>query len=130
VSGMHAEAVRSFARAVELGGGAHSTAAQAHNLACAGRPDEARRLLDQLLAIDDAYVPPTSLARIHAALGEADEAFLCLHRAVAVRDDWLLLMDAWPRYDRIRDDPRFAELRRSLGLPGVAGFVAVPAGVV
>jgi TolB-like protein/DNA-binding SARP family transcriptional activator len=125
VSGNHAEAARSFARAVELGGGPHSTAAQAHNLACDGRPDEARRLLDQLLAIDDAYVPPTSLARIHAALGEADEAFLCLHRAVAVRDDWLLLMDGWPRYDRIRDDPRFAELRRSLGLPGVPAVPGV-----
>lgn len=116
-TGDHAGAARSFARAVELGGGPHSTAARAHNLACGGHPEEARELLDQLLAIDGCYVPPTSLARVHAALGEADEAFRCLDRAAAVRDDWLLLMDGWPRFEGIRDDPRFAALRRRLGLP-------------
>jgi TolB-like protein/tetratricopeptide (TPR) repeat protein len=116
VTGDHAAAAASFARAVELGGGPHSTAAQAHNLAYAGHPDQARRLLDQLLATDG-YVPPTSIARIHAALGEAEEAFRCLDRADAMRDDWLLLMDGWPRFEGIRDDPRFAVLRRRIRLP-------------
>jgi TolB-like protein/Flp pilus assembly protein TadD len=117
VTGDHEGAARSFGRALELGGGPHSTAARAHNLVYAGRPDEARRLLQELQAMDDCYVPPTCPARIHAALGEADEAFQCLDRAVAVRDDWLLLMDGWPRFEGIRDDPRFAALRQRVGLP-------------
>ena len=117
VSGDHDGAAASFARAVELGGGPHSTAARAHNLACAGRPDEARALLDQLRAMDGCYVPATSLARIHAALGEAEDAFRCLDRADALRDDWLLLMDGWPRFEGIRHDPRFAALRRRIRLP-------------
>jgi DNA-binding SARP family transcriptional activator/Tfp pilus assembly protein PilF len=127
VTGDHDGAAGSFARALELGGGPHSTAARAHNLACAGRIDEARRLLDELRAIRDRYVPPTSLARIHAALGEADEAFHFLDRAVDARDDWLLLMDGWPRFEGIRADPRFAALRRRLGLPEpTAGAPAEP----
>lgn len=54
------------------------------------------------------------------ALGEADEAFRWLDRAVAVRDDWLPFIDSWPRYEAIRQDPRFLELRRRIGLPEVA----------
>jgi TolB-like protein/Tfp pilus assembly protein PilF len=117
VAGDHSGAAASFARAVELGGGPHSVAAQAHNLAAAGRTDVARRLLDQLLSVEDSYVPATSIARIHAALGDAEEAFRCMDQADAMRDDWLLLMDGWPRSDGIRDDPRFAALRRRIGLP-------------
>jgi tetratricopeptide (TPR) repeat protein len=116
VTGDHAGAAASFARAVELGGGPQSAAAQAHNLAYAGHPDQARHLLEQLHAMDG-YVPPTSIARIHAALGEAEEAFRCLDRADAMRDDWLLLMDGGPRFEGIRDDPRFAALRRRIRLP-------------
>lgn len=115
--GEHAEAAGCFAHAAEMGGSAHSVAARAHNLALAGRPDEARRHLVRLLDVQDGYVPPTSIARIHAALGEADEAFRWLDRAVAVRDDWLPFIDVWPRFESIRDDPRFAVLRRTVGLP-------------
>jgi DNA-binding SARP family transcriptional activator/TolB-like protein len=115
--GEHPVAARCFARAEELGGGAHSIAARGDNLARAGRPDEARRLLERLLGAQDHYIPPTSVARIHAALGEADEAFRWLDRAVAVRDDWLPFMDVWPRFEPIRDDPRFAAIRRTVGLP-------------
>lgn len=113
----HVEAAASFARTWELGGGPHSIAAVGHNLACAGQTDEARRQLQRLLETHDRYVPPTAIARIHAALGEADEAFRWLDRAASIHDDWLLFMDAWPRFEAIRDDPRFAEIRRRIGLP-------------
>jgi TolB-like protein/DNA-binding SARP family transcriptional activator len=116
-AGDHATAAAAFERAVVLGGGPHSIAARGHNLACMGRTADARALLDGLLAIEDRYVPPTSLARIHAAVGDRDEAFRCLDRAADMHDDWLLLMDGWPRFEPIRDDPRFAALRQRLGLP-------------
>lgn len=119
INGDHREAARSFAQAAALGGGPHSIAAQGHNLVKAGRPEPARKLLAGLLAIDDRYVPPTSIARIHAALGEADEAFRWLDRAAAVRDDWILFIDGWPRFEPIRDDARFDSLRRHIGLPTV-----------
>jgi len=115
--GEHAEAAECFARAEEMGGGPHSVAARGDNLARAGRAEEARGHLGRLLDPQDHYVPPTSLARIYAALGEADEAFRWLDRAVAVRDDWLPFIDVWPRFEPIRDDPRFAVLRRTVGLP-------------
>jgi TolB-like protein len=113
----HVAAAESFAHAEELGGGAHSTAARGDNLARAGRTHEARMQLERLLDQRDRYVPPTSIARIHATLGDADEAFRWLDRAVAVRDDWLPFMDTWPRFEGIRHDPRFTALRRHIGLP-------------
>jgi hypothetical protein len=115
--GEHLAAAESYAHAEQLGGGAHSTAARGDNLARAGRTHEARMQLERLLEQRDRYVPPTSIARIHAALGHADEAFRWLDRAVAVRDDWLPFMDTWPRFEAIRSDPRFAALRRHVGLP-------------
>ena len=115
--GDHQEAAAHFARAVELGGGHHSTAAAAANLARSGRTDDARRILAELLDDRDRYVPPTGIARIHAALGEADNAFHWLDRAATERDDWLLYMDSWPRFPGMRQDPRFAALRRRIGLP-------------
>lgn len=117
--GDHDEAAESFVRAVELGGGPHSTAARGANLVRAGRSEPARQLLAEMLAIGDRCVPPTSIARIHAALDETEEAFRWLDRAAAVRDDWLPFMDGWPRFDGIRADPRFAALRRRIGLPAV-----------
>lgn len=115
--GEHVAAAESFAHAEELGGGAHSTAARGDNLARAGRAHEARLQLERLLDQRDRYVPPTSVARIHAALGESDEAFRWLDRAVVVRDDWLPFIDIWPRFESIRGDGRFAALRRRVGLP-------------
>lgn len=121
--GDRAPAAAAFARAAELGGSPHVIAARAHNLASDGRPGEARRLLDELVAADG-YIPPTALARIHTALGEAEEAFRWLDRAAAVRDDWLLFIDGWPRFEAIRDDPRFGRLRRRIGLPEPAPQVS------
>ncbi len=115
--GEHSAAAACFAHAEELGGGAHSTAARGVNLARAGRADKARRQLERLLDQGDRYVPPTSVARIYAALGEVTAAFRWMDRAAAVRDDWLPFMDTWPRFEGIRADPRFARLRRRVGLP-------------
>lgn len=119
--GDHEEAATHFGRAVELGGGHHSTAARADNLARAGHTDYSREILADLLNDDDRYVPPTGVARIHAALGEADEAFRWLDRAAEERDDWLLYMDAWPRFLGLRQDPRFGALKRRIGLPDPVG---------
>ena len=64
------------------------------------------------------YVPPCDLAQIHTALGNVDEAFRWLERAVEVRDADLFMTKVWPVWDPLRDDPRFDRLLRRLNLSG------------
>jgi TolB-like protein/DNA-binding winged helix-turn-helix (wHTH) protein/Tfp pilus assembly protein PilF len=57
------------------------------------------------------------IAIIYSALGEQDEAFAWLEKAYQNRDGALILVNAYPFFDQIRSDPRFAELVRKIGLP-------------
>ncbi len=63
------------------------------------------------------YVPPYKFAVIHAGLGEIEAAFVWLERAYEVRDERLMLLDVDTHMDPLREDPRFADLRRRVGLP-------------
>jgi hypothetical protein len=58
---------------------------------------------------------PTRIAIAHVALGDGDEAFRWLERAFEVSSPFFSeLRD--PRYDQIRDDPRFQDLMRRANL--------------
>lgn len=63
------------------------------------------------------YVTPYAVALVHVALGETDEAFTWLDRAVADRAHWLVWLNRDPRWDPIRRDPRFAALVQRVGVP-------------
>ena len=64
------------------------------------------------------YIPPCDIAQIHTALGNVDEAFRWLDRAVEVRDADLFMTKVWPVWDPLRGDPRFDQLLRRLNLLG------------
>jgi DNA-binding winged helix-turn-helix (wHTH) protein/TolB-like protein/tetratricopeptide (TPR) repeat protein len=79
---------------------------------------EAREILGQLtLRRTQTYVPPSHLAKIHAALGENDQAFAWLNKARDEHDVWLIWLASEPMWDSLRSDPRFGDLLRRLGLP-------------
>ena len=79
-----------------------------------GARDHARALAR---LADRAYVPPYKFAVIHAGLGEAEAAFARLEQAYAESDERLVLLDVDPHMDPLREDPRFTDLRRRVGLP-------------
>lgn len=62
------------------------------------------------------YVAPVLLSWIYAHIGEIDKAFEWLEKAYAERACTLGLGMRFPLYDRVRPDPRFAELLVRLGL--------------
>jgi len=62
------------------------------------------------------YVPPTSLAALHAALGETGPALDALERAYAVRDTRLVYMTDDGRWAVLRSEPRYAALLRRMRL--------------
>jgi tetratricopeptide (TPR) repeat protein len=82
-----------------------------------GRHDEAREILGELKDRSELLgISPYIVAIVHASLGEKDQAIECLQRAC--REHSLLpelIRD--PVLDPVREDPRFVELLRAIGLP-------------
>jgi len=85
-------------------------------LARAGRAAEARALAATMETSSAAALMPYSIAAVHAVLGETDAAFRWLDRAAASRQSELVVVNVDPSFDRIRSDPRFTLLVRSLNL--------------
>jgi adenylate cyclase len=84
----------------------------------AGRTAEARAVLSQLeTAAGGAYISPIYRAWVHLGLGEFDDAFEWLDRAIEVRDPHILHLPVKPVYDRLRGDARFDRLLRKMRLP-------------
>ncbi len=63
-------------------------------------------------------VLPLDLAEVSAALGEKDHAFSLLYEAVKERAGELAFLRVSPSWDPLREDPRFRDLVRTVGLSG------------
>ena len=66
---------------------------------------------------DKEPVDPVSMAVFYAQLGNADKAFEWLEIALKDRIVGLVFLKVNSIWDKIRPDPRFAELIRRVGLP-------------
>ena len=62
------------------------------------------------------YIRPEVLAVGFAALGETDEALKHLEEAVEARSAGLIYLAVDPMYDALREDQRFVELVKRVGL--------------
>jgi adenylate cyclase len=93
------------------------TALLAYMHAAAGDRAEAQRLLEGLLSdAPPRGVPAAAIALIYGQLGDRDNAFRWLDRAVEERSSFLLFIKVSPRVDPLRSDPRFRELLQRIGL--------------
>ena len=122
--GMSEQAIAEFKKAVELTDKSSPLfspfyrASLAHAYALAGRRSDAEQVLQGLLERSrQSYVSPFDIALIYTALGQKDTAFTWLTKAVAERSTWLVYSKWEPRLDFLRNDPRFQELLRRIGLP-------------
>jgi Flp pilus assembly protein TadD len=80
-----------------------------------GRLSDARKLLEELKARSaQKYVPPYNMAMIEAGLGNKDEAFQWLDRAVKERNSHLGYIKVDPAFAGLRSDPRFPQLLQRL----------------
>jgi tetratricopeptide (TPR) repeat protein len=112
------EAIASLRRASELSGRSPMVLGWLGlALAQGGNAAEARDLLQSLHAIAaKTYAPPSSFAWIYYGLGEIDDAFTWMDRAVDARDHMMTPIKSYPFLDPIRNDPRFAALLRKMNL--------------
>ena len=61
------------------------------------------------------FVPPYHIALLYNALGETEETFKWLERAVEVGDAKLAFLKVEPKWNNLRDDARFRDLMRRVG---------------
>jgi eukaryotic-like serine/threonine-protein kinase len=86
--------------------------------AVSGNLDEARRILDQLRQAQGVSGGrPANLAFLSIAVGDVASAFEELERAVQQRSPVMLWANVDPRFDPIRNDPRFSDLLVRIGFP-------------
>ena len=110
------EAIAAFSEAARLMNDAPTARSDlAVALARAGRTEEARVILDELLDAET-YVPAPLIAQMYANLGEHDEAFRWLERGVEDGARGVIFLKINPFYDLIREDMRFSGLLEQLNL--------------
>jgi eukaryotic-like serine/threonine-protein kinase len=117
--GRYEQAIAEGEKGVMLSGGSPLLrAALAQTLATAGQAEKARQILEELTNLaKQKYVSPYFLAGIHVGLGEADRAMECLEKAYEERAHWLMYLHLEPGMDSLRENRRFQELLRRIGLP-------------
>lgn len=118
--GKRNEAIQEFQKALELSGPGDTDILLDLGFAYAvsGNRDEAEKILVKLEQMNQqGLVPSASVAVLYGALGESDQAFTLLEKAFAEREPQLTYLKAGRRFDPLRNDPRFRQLVRRVGLP-------------
>jgi DNA-binding winged helix-turn-helix (wHTH) protein/TolB-like protein/Flp pilus assembly protein TadD len=117
---MYPEAIAELKTAIDLGENSKTLLAELGTVyAKSGQRDEAIEILEQLRERErnGEYAPSLNISHIYIALGDKDQAFVWLNKAIDEREDRVVSIKFSDKYDSLRDDPRFAELLRRIGLP-------------
>ncbi len=114
----YAEGVADFRKALQLSDGdTNELAALGLALASSHQEAEARKIVDQLKErSQQTYVQPMWVAVIYLALGNKDQAFDWIQKAYDDRSAWLVYLKVDPLFDGVRQDARFTDLLRRIGL--------------
>lgn len=106
---MFEQAVTEFRKASNLSGLAYA-------YALSGKKDDAVETLEELRkASKEGYVSPNEFALVYVGLGQKDEAFEWLEKAIDdLSPDFSLRVD--PVYDSLRSDTRYLRLLQKVGL--------------
>ena len=116
--GMYEEAINENKRWGDLTGNKIKTdVSLAHILASAGRKDEARKIIEDtgnenILSSNDYR----GVALVYAALGEKDATFEWLEKSYQKHEESLCSIKIDPKFDFLKDDPRFKEMLKKIGL--------------
>jgi TolB-like protein/Tfp pilus assembly protein PilF len=83
-----------------------------------GRTRDAMKVLEEMKhKSEHRYVSPCLIALVQIGLGERDKAIASLEQGYTDRDQWMLYLKVDPHMDTLRQDPRFKDLLRRVGIP-------------
>jgi tetratricopeptide (TPR) repeat protein len=114
--GLYADAIpmlqkaQTFSEEMSLG-----KASLAYVYAKSGNAAEARKVLSEIRA-STRESPWLMLAGAYCYLGESDKAIECLEKLYEAHDAPIMFIKVDPMLDNIRDDPRYKDLLRRMGL--------------
>ncbi len=118
--GEYGQAIGALQVAFELSGEALDVRADiAYTYAKAGNQSAAQEILEYLLArVDTNEVPASILVTVYLGLGQRDKVLEWLERAVQDHNWRIVTAINGPRFDELRQDPKFREIVRRTGIPG------------
>jgi len=114
LKGMHNEAMAAFEQERSFAGDTPTThAKRAHVLAATGKKEEARQILNEIIAKrQQDFVTAYEIAIIYTWLGDLDNAFRWLAQAEREHAVGFTFVRVDPHLQKLRLDPRFADLMR------------------
>jgi TolB-like protein/Tfp pilus assembly protein PilF len=114
--GKYNESIEDYKKFVSMGDTTASTQCfLGYALAQVGRKSEAQAILEKLKTTKE-YVSPAELAVLYVGLGDKEGAIASLEKAYAAHDLQMQYLKIDPHYDSLRNDPRFVELMKKVGL--------------
>src|SRR5262249_41557364 len=117
-TGKYDEALKEFAKARSLSTISEPLPLTGHTYATSGNRREALSALAALKEqASQRYVPPYNIALIYAGLDDKSQALDWLEKGLAARDVHMVFLRVDPKWDGLRDQPRFQALIRRIGLP-------------
>ena len=115
--GMYPEALAENARMRAKVGPQSFWSWQAYIYGRQGNPAEASRAIEKLLSLNHTRsVDPFVVAWAYLGSGEKDRAVFWLEKAYAQHSNELVTLRVHPEFDFMRDEPRFKDLVRRVGL--------------
>jgi tetratricopeptide (TPR) repeat protein len=114
--GLYAEAVEEFAKAAIVAGADPATVEKdKETFRVLGWHSYLQMHTDRL-SQSKGYVSPNKLASFYARLGNKDEAFVWLNKAVDERASGIPNLKVDPNFDSLHSDPRFAKVLQRMNL--------------
>ena len=123
--GMYEEAINENKRWGDLTGNKIKTdVALAYILAVSGKKEDARKIIEDagnenILSSNDYR----GVALVYAALEEIDEAFEWLEKSYEKHEESLCSIKIDPKFDLLKDDPRFSAMLKKIGLDQITNKV-------
>jgi len=121
-NGMEKQAIQAWQTYITALDGSNLASELGKTYATSGYAAAMRMFLQKALELNteaarDSYISPMVFAGLHASLGNKDQAFAWLDKAYAEHSPKLLDLKLDPDFDSLREDPRYIELVRRIGLP-------------
>lgn len=126
LEGQYEKAITELTRSVEYSGAMPPTLAiQACAFAKSGDEERALEILAKLEKLrasqEQGYASPLLIAYVYDGLGRTGDALDWLEVALQERDGWLISLNSFPTFENVRDEPRYEDILRRLGLPETRG---------
>jgi len=117
LSSEYEKAIEEGRKAVELEGYANVELLLARVYAAAGQREEAEIILQKVLSAPKGYLSPVSVCQVKLLLGQEEEGFSWLRRALDERDSNLFVFGFTAQERKYMLDPQWKEIDSKLGLP-------------